>query len=466
MSTLSMLSSLIDRSLVVAEDHGESTRYRLLEPIRSFASAELADTGDQDASTDRHAMYFLRLAEAARPHLSSEGQAEWLERLDLEQPNIRLAFDLLMDKDDAEAAVGMTRALHPFFFTRGYFDEGRRWVEAALKASTDRTMTAHLLHDGGALAEQQGDVDAARAMHEESLRLFELAGDTHGMAGAYIALGINARARGDLEQAIEHQQEALAIYETEGSAAKAANALHNIGVIQFFRGDYPAAKVAYRRSQQHFRALGDQLRLAQSLNNLATIATMEEDYEAALNLHTEALEIRRSIGHRLGVAGSLSGLGIAALNRGDPAEAAGYYREAIDVSTEVGEPRTIARNRHNLAIALLALGDLDEAAHEHRRSLQMFDELNDITGLAESLRGIGQLLIARGDPGPGATLMACAERMRTEIGLDVGPIEDAVIEGRRSHALASLGADAFEAAWAAGRGMDAARAVCFALEAL
>jgi predicted ATPase len=72
---LDLLSSLVDKSLVVAEAFGSGVpRYRVLEIVRQYAAEKLAAGGEEEAVRQRHALFFLGLAERAEPELSATEQ--------------------------------------------------------------------------------------------------------------------------------------------------------------------------------------------------------------------------------------------------------------------------------------------------------------------------------------------------------------------------------------------------------
>ena len=65
-----LLASLVARSLVVTEEHGPETRYRLLETIRQYGEERLTEAGETDRWQARHADYYagvLRTNPASRP---------------------------------------------------------------------------------------------------------------------------------------------------------------------------------------------------------------------------------------------------------------------------------------------------------------------------------------------------------------------------------------------------------------
>ena len=102
-----LLGSLVDKSLVVAEQAGAGLRYRLLETIRLFAAERLAEAGDDAAAAAAaaHCAHFLAVAEAAAAHLTGPEQGSWLDRLHADQANLRRAGQHAADCPDGTALV-------------------------------------------------------------------------------------------------------------------------------------------------------------------------------------------------------------------------------------------------------------------------------------------------------------------------------------------------------------------------
>src|SRR5579875_2147363 len=87
-----VLTSLVDKSLLIALTQDSIARFRLLEPVRQYAWEQLRRSGEEVAVRRRHAQAFLALAEAAAPHLRSGGRGPWLARLEAEHDNLRAAL--------------------------------------------------------------------------------------------------------------------------------------------------------------------------------------------------------------------------------------------------------------------------------------------------------------------------------------------------------------------------------------
>ena len=62
---LDQLTLLVDKSLVVAENTGGRTRYRLLETVRQYALEKLGESGEADAVRARHRDHYTSMAAAA-----------------------------------------------------------------------------------------------------------------------------------------------------------------------------------------------------------------------------------------------------------------------------------------------------------------------------------------------------------------------------------------------------------------
>src|SRR5208282_3179128 len=88
-TVLDLLTSLVDKSLVVAEERKRATRYRLLETMRAYARDRLRESGQEAEWQSRHLTYFVALAEEVEPQLTGAEQAEWLWRLEEEHENLR-----------------------------------------------------------------------------------------------------------------------------------------------------------------------------------------------------------------------------------------------------------------------------------------------------------------------------------------------------------------------------------------
>ncbi len=167
-AVLDITDSLLNKSMIAADlEQGHEARYRLLETIREYALDKLAEAGERDRIHAAHFDFFLKLAEAAEPKLMrGHEQASWLDRLEIERDNLRAALDWSISIDRIEAAMQLAVALGSFWNERGYFQEGRQWLEAGLaqRDKLPKELLAHTLRAAGRLAGRQGDFDRAESV--------------------------------------------------------------------------------------------------------------------------------------------------------------------------------------------------------------------------------------------------------------------------------------------------------------
>ncbi|MFN2177642.1 MAG: AfsR/SARP family transcriptional regulator, partial [Anaerolineales bacterium] len=140
---LDILDQLGAKSLVIVEHHPEiETRYRLLEPVRQYASEKLFYSGEVESARDRHLAYYQFLTERAKPHLRAHRQIEWLRRLERELGNIRVALDWSYSEDGpmqrVELGLRIAADLLWFWQSRCRHMEGFQWLERLLELEQQR----------------------------------------------------------------------------------------------------------------------------------------------------------------------------------------------------------------------------------------------------------------------------------------------------------------------------------------
>jgi non-specific serine/threonine protein kinase len=395
------VASLVDKSLVTpteAPAAASEARYRLLETIREYALERLAEAGEAAALRERHAGYYLALAERGAPAPWEQPAAAWLDRLEREHDNLRAALRWATERGRPGTAPGDQASVGPpaglptapggeaaalglrlgavlwrFWLARAHAREGRAWLDALLGApeatgsppgGAAPAVRAAALTGAGTLAWYWGDYAAAGVHHAAALALWRAAGDRLGAAVALLGLGHAARAQGDLAAAGAHYTEALASARAAGDDLGAATARRLLGYVADLRGDGGAARAHYEASLAPLRAVGDRLGVAASLAGLGEAARARGDLPAARALHAESLALRRAEGDRRGVALSVVRLAGVAAAEGQPQRAARLlgaaeaYFDAVglvlDSIDRVGYDRVVAAARTWLGAAAFA----------------------------------------------------------------------------------------------------------------
>jgi hypothetical protein len=176
------LAALVDHSLLSpAQDGAGAPRFTLLDTIREYALERLELSGDARELRQRHAAYFLQLAEQIEPELQGSDMRTWLDRLEAEHANLRAALTWALGQGMVELAARLASALTAFWDVR-HRHEGRDWLEAVLTSGASLTpaIRAKTLHAAGWLARALYDGATAIALLEESLALYRALGDERG----------------------------------------------------------------------------------------------------------------------------------------------------------------------------------------------------------------------------------------------------------------------------------------------
>jgi predicted ATPase/DNA-binding CsgD family transcriptional regulator len=184
-----LLTSLVDKSLVQADDRGAAVRYRLLETVRHYTLERLAEVGETEGARNRHRDFYLDLAEQLDPF--TPPQSEFLYVLDPEAANFAHAIEWAADTDP-DKALRLCVALIMWWRLRGHFAQGEAGLRRALEAArTDPSFhRAAALVGRGFLLIYSGAIEAAIPATYEALAEAERVGDSLLTAGALYQIGI------------------------------------------------------------------------------------------------------------------------------------------------------------------------------------------------------------------------------------------------------------------------------------
>jgi predicted ATPase/DNA-binding CsgD family transcriptional regulator len=309
---LELLSQLVDKSLVVAQERDGAARYRLLETIRQYGRERLEEAGEAAHVREQHAGYYLAVAEEAEPELKGEQQVAWLERLEREHDNLRMAMAWLLGRGESEEAARLGWSLWLFWGIRTHLAEGRQSMEQALSVRSSVAMSASArakaLFVAGMMSNYQGDHLSAEPLVQESLRLFKELGDKVGKAYALSNAGYVALGRERYQQAIAVIEEAADLFLEEGEKWGAAIELGFLAVAWRNQGDHERAKRLAERGLAISREIGERQATTSALYTLAILAKTEGEDERARNLLEEGLKLSAELGNEADVAHCLEGL--------------------------------------------------------------------------------------------------------------------------------------------------------------
>lgn len=327
---LDALETLVDASLLKPRGDG---RFLMLETIREFARKRLPD---DDAMTlpDRHAAFFLDLAERALPRLTGPDAADWLDRLDDDQGNIRAALDWLA-LERPPLFVRLTLALWRFWFVRGRFEEGQLAIERALGLSPAPAARAELLYQLGAIVMSRGALERGRECFREALEGFRAAGDEGGEAKSLSALGHVATDTGSWREGISSYEEAAARFRRLGDRLRLAGVLGDLATVRLRSGSPAEALPLALESAELMREVGNRQGEALALAT-AGYAQLDTDLAAARSHLVESTRLAHRLGYLHSLVFSLNGLAAVAYREGDVARSAAIFDAALALRAQIG----------------------------------------------------------------------------------------------------------------------------------
>jgi len=429
LSILDQLGSLLDKSLLrEMEGQQGEPRFVMLEVLREFGLEQLEASDEEQMIRRRHASFFLELAEQSETGTERPEQILWMDRMEQEHGNLRVALEWSKTADDGgELCLRLASALGYFWEVHGHFNEGRERLSAILQMQGAQRRTVartRLLARAAELAYRQSDYAATVELAEESLDICREIGDRQGIASALIKLGNAATESGDYEAASAHLEEALAIWRELDDKHGIARALISLGWISLRTGEYPEANARLGEALSLSRELGDTRSMGFEHSGLGEVALRQGDYGRARRLLEESLDLRRQLGNKWGVGVSLGTLGWVAIRQGDWDRALAYLRESLEVRQEIG----------------------------------------DRGGSAWCLERLAEVALEQGGPEKALRLLSAAAALRISIGSVIDPADQEEYQNRRLALRAQLGGERFTAIWNEGRSLTLEQAIAYALE--
>lgn len=373
---LSLLTHLVDTSLVVAETGGGAARYRLLETVRQYGRGRLMESGDAAEVQRRHYDWYLNLADRANAALRGSQQVTWLERLESEHDNLRAALEWSKMDGRAQMWLRLAAALHQFWFMRGYFSEGREWLDGALSVDQASRVPARAwaLCGAGMFAWRLGDVKG-RTLLQQSLALFEELKDQRGAAYVLHHLAHVMEGQDDFGGAMEMLERSVALFKEVEDNWGVGWSLLCLGDSMLLQGNDDRGAAFLEQSLLLCRDVGSPHTLAYVLASLGKIADRRRDYERATALLEESYTMARQVGDKYHIPSLLCDLASVSLAQGHTERALALYKESVTLRREVGDKPRLVVSLEGLASVASALGD-------HGRAARLF-------GAAEALRGPG-----------------------------------------------------------------------------
>jgi predicted ATPase/DNA-binding CsgD family transcriptional regulator len=425
---LDLLTGLADKSLVIAEPDAQGEfRYRMLDTIRDYAAARLAEAGETELMRAR----FLGYAVAEVEELARIGMAlvpaPWavrvrtFRRFGAEAANVRQLLSWCLAAGDAESGLRICACTRPVWIVQGSFAEGMTWMDRFLALGV------------GLPASVLGPALVGRAQ---------------------LALAI------DHAEAARRARAGLGLCREPGLEFWAASALNLLAEVALKLGQTDEAEKQAAEAMDLATGSGDGFNAGYAAGTRAAVAAYRGDLDGALRLGETALAITREIDQQWAVARTLLGLGDLARLTGDPVRARQHYGEALAILREVNARPEMARCLAGLGRIEISQGELVAASKYFAESLELSRATGSRIGVIRGLDSFATLAMAQRRPERAVELTAAAAALRSAAHLPEPPA------GRTERLLSEsgLGDAAIKELWEAGSELSGDAAVELALE--
>lgn len=392
---LDQIALLVDKSLVVAENAGGRTRYRLLETVRQFAQEKLSESGEAEAVRSRHRDHYTSMAALLDAPARSDYHQR-VEQADEEMDNLRSAFGWSAETGNIGRALELASSLQPLWLTRGRIQEGLAWFDAilsgenAVQIEVAPAVRARALADKAVLDEFVGVYSVGEA--EQALTIARDLDDAALLVRALTACG--SATVYDSEVACRYFAEAIDLARAIGDHWRLNQILSQQAQAAFVAGDARAVRTASEEGRDLANAIGDRFGSRQCGWRLAGAHVQEGNLTEAIprlrELVAEA-EADHDVMLRVTV---LLVLPMALAYQGDTSAARVAAETAIESAADLGD-LYVGASYISLMCAHLAAGDVALAADAADAAWSRLGAYRELAALQAAF--IAQAAWARGD---------------------------------------------------------------------
>ena len=319
--TADALEVLLDKSLLRQRPEGGGLRYDMLESMREFGLERLEESAEGEQTRERHLAHFLELAHSLCPLTKGEKQKVWLDQLDSELVNFRVALQFGLEHRPSQA-LDLAAALCPLWKERDHRTEGRD----VLKRALDRVPRSDSQWPRALLL--RGELETQHAL---------------------------------CEQAKQTLEEALELAQQRKAPELVARAAKGLGSACLFLGDFEAGFCWYEKGREGYLQVGDRHEHANCINNQGLACLYSGRYQEAEQFLNQALELYLEEGHEIGVGIARGNLADLCRARGNPEQALELFALALSELDKVGALWNTAYFLERMGRTLAALERYEEA---------------------------------------------------------------------------------------------------------
>ncbi|MEW2394539.1 LuxR C-terminal-related transcriptional regulator [Streptomyces sp. NPDC046862] len=417
---LEAVAGLVDKSVLIRDEHAGAVRYRLLDTLRHYGLDKLRRTLGAEADTLRRQRdWMLERAAAYERVWFGPGQRTIVTRLRADQDNLRTALDFsLATSGEALAGLRLAGTLWFYWYACGGTREGRYWLERALDANPEPTRDrARALWIAGLLTGCSEDVAGGRRRAEEARQLALDLGEPAEAAHAEGILGVMTLFGDDLRGALDRFESSVVRGPVHGTLPSITG-LYQVGfaTVLAYLGQTDRAVAVCEEARRHCEERGEEWVLSYVLRVLALTYTVKGEWRCAESYGREALRLKRAVHDVFGIALTLDLMALVAAALDAPERAAVLLGGAERVWADISSGR-VASTTYTAALrgcetrVAEALGRPDyERAHRRGGALGL-TEIVEYALQEQQARKRGQENRQECRPGPAAPSVCDGTRL-------------------------------------------------------
>ncbi len=459
---LTELTALVNKSLlrkIAADpDTGVEVRFAFLEPLREYALEKLGERQEVELLQRAYATYFLELAQSVEAQWDRPIADAAIQQLDREYDNIRAVLHWATKGGDLAIGFWLSGALRKFWQRRGYYSEGRAWLEDLLAVDDEIADTAALaarlrgIDTAAWLASDQHDYARARQLFERDAALRQRLGETEGWSQMLSHAAREARAVGQYQQATSLFEDALARHRVLGDRGSASsgglgNSLYELALVLREQGDFGRAAELFEECRQLHRELGDREGIAQGLMGLGDIARDQGDAAGARRYTEQSLGLARDLGMQWAIGFSLNNLALVHYWEGDLPGALTLINESEALFRSLHADGSRAEVLISKGQILAAQGDTDAAREALTEAVRLAWVLGPRLMVAAALEGLACSMTEPRLAAQAVRLLGAASALRAAMGTPVRPVDMPTVERALASGRSILAPNAFADTW-------------------
>lgn len=345
------VDSLVEKSLLFAEEADDSMRYRLSSTFREFAREKWASAAARQALERAHAEHFRERSRTAVP-----------EMLAKDAKNVTRAIKFYVSVPLPSEAGELALAITEYWQTTGLYVEGLATMNRCLEVCKgDEVLHAKLLNAIGIFEYYLGRFGEAKERLSDALEIARRIDEDALKSKALNNLALISMAESDPEAAIGFLEEALPFDRMQGDEDQLAISLSNLGYLLTLTGDYARSRTLLEEALRVTSRTDNKKSAIPCLCNLSDLALEENDLERSRSYAERGMAYSEELNNKVGLTCCLMGLGEVQLRKGNMEEAESLLRKALVRSIDMNAGWMMGSILDLLAIVFWRKGSLEEA---------------------------------------------------------------------------------------------------------